>query len=76
MKRLLLCVALSVAATSSLVSCGGYKFKPALDTNTKCSIKVVGSYDNFEALEEQFDKFNEYYPNVTLSYTKPDIRKR
>lgn len=72
MKKLLLCAALSVVAASSLVSCGGYKFKPALDKDTKCSIRVVGSYDNFEALEEQFDKFDEYYPNVTLSYTKPD----
>ncbi len=47
-------------------------FTPALDTNTKAAISVAGSYDNFEALEAEFDKFNEYYPNVQLSYTKLD----
>ena len=47
-------------------------FAPSLDTTTKCSLSFVGSYDNFEALEAEFDKFNEYYPNVELSYTKID----
>ncbi len=47
-------------------------FAPALDTAAKCSISVVGSYDNFEALEAEFDKFNAYYPDVELSYTKLD----
>lgn len=47
-------------------------FTPALDTDTKCSISVAGSYDNFEALEAEFDKFNAYYPDVELSYAKID----
>jgi len=47
-------------------------FKPALDTNTGCSITVAGSYDNFEALETEFDRFNEIYPQVQLSYVKLD----
>ena len=47
-------------------------FAPSLDTATKCSISVAGGYDNFEALEAEFDKFNEYYPDVELSYTKLD----
>ena len=47
-------------------------FVPSLDTATKCSLSVAGGYDNFEALEAEFDKFNEYYPNVELSYTKLD----
>ena len=47
-------------------------FKPALDTQTSCNITVVGSYDNFEALEAEFDRFNEYYPNVRLQYVKLD----
>ena len=47
-------------------------FTPSLDTATKCSLSVAGSYDNFEALEAEFDKFNEYYPDVKLSYTKLD----
>ncbi len=47
-------------------------FEPSLNTDTDCSITVVGSYDNFEALEAEFDKFNEFYPNVRLSYLKLD----
>ena len=47
-------------------------FKPALDTSSECSIRVAGGYDNFEALEVEFDRFNEYYPNVELEYTKVD----
>ena len=47
-------------------------FTPSLDTATKCTLTVGGSYDNFEALEAEFDKFNEYYPDVELSYTKID----
>lgn len=48
------------------------EFKPSMDKKTSCSIKIVGSYGNFEALETEFDRFNEYYPNVTLSYLKLD----
>ncbi len=47
-------------------------FKPALDTSISCHINVAGGYDNFEALEAEFDRFNEYYPNVKLMYTKID----
>ena len=47
-------------------------FQPSLDTSTDCEIKVVGGYDNFEALETEFDRFNEYYPNVKLEFTKVD----
>ena len=47
-------------------------FSPALDTSTDCQITVAGGYDNFEALEAEFDSFNEYYPNVELMFTKVD----
>ena len=47
-------------------------FNPALDTQTSCRITVAGSYDNFEALEAEFDRFNGIYPNVQLSYVKLD----
>ena len=33
---------------------------------------MAGGYDNFEALEAEFDRFNEYYPDVELVYTKVD----
>lgn len=80
MKKLL-CAALNIFMASILSACGGgapsgsgetpeEEFKPSLDVNTKCTIKIVGDYDNFEALEAEFDKFNEYYKDVTLTYTK------
>ena len=47
-------------------------FVPTLDVNTECNITVVGSYDNFEALEAEFDRFNKIYPKVQLSYVKLD----
>ena len=47
-------------------------FTPKLDTTTACKIKVGGEYSNFEALEDEFKRFNAYYPNVELSYTKID----
>ncbi len=70
-----------MCAVVSLTACGGKaevkpaasdEFVPALDTNTECSITVAGSYDNFEALEAEFDRFDELYPNVQLSYMKLD----
>jgi len=47
-------------------------FSPALDTSVDCEINVIGGYNNFEALEAEFDRFNEYYPNVMLMFTKID----
>ncbi|MBE5774787.1 MAG: carbohydrate ABC transporter substrate-binding protein [Clostridiales bacterium] len=47
-------------------------FQPRLDTDTSCEITVVGSYSNFEALEAEFESFNEIYPDVELTYLKPD----
>jgi multiple sugar transport system substrate-binding protein len=78
MKKLI-CIILAICAAVSLTACGGKTqeetaagFKPALDTKTSCSITVAGSYDNFEALEAEFDRFNEFYPNVRFSYVKLD----
>ncbi len=78
MKKLL-CIILALCTLASLTACGGKPqegtaagFKPALDTGTSCKITVAGSYDNFEALEAAFDRFNETYPNVQLSYVKLD----
>ena len=72
MKKLV-CVAVSALLSTTLISCGGNdEFKPSLDPETKCDIKVVGDYGNFEALEAEFDRFNAFYPNVSLSYEKLD----
>ena len=50
-------------------------FLPRLDTQTKCKIQIAGRYQNFEALEAEFDRFNEFYPEVELSYTYLDNYK-
>ena len=71
---------LAVSMLLGLTACGSVKqepavdegFKPSLDTSVNCQINVAGGYDNFEALEAEFDRFNEYYPNVELMYTKID----
>ena len=77
MKKLL-CAILVICLLVSMSACGSKPqeavtgFKPALDTGTSCKITIAGSYDNFEALEAEFDRFNEMYPNVQLSYVKLD----
>lgn len=71
---------LSLMMILSMSACGSKKqeetvqegFKPSLETSVKGNIKIAGGYDNFEALEAEFDRFNDYYPNVELVYTKID----
>jgi multiple sugar transport system substrate-binding protein len=72
-------IILSAFMILGLASCGSEDnqdsqkgFEPRLDKNTSCKISIVGTYSNFEALEAEFDRFNEYYPNVELNYTKID----
>ncbi len=48
------------------------EFQPSLATDTACSIKVAGSYSNFESLESEFERFYEFYPNVSLNYVYLD----
>ena len=80
MKRIM-CVFLAVLMLLGLTACGTEKqeaapteagFKPALDSSSSCHISVAGGYSNFEALEAEFDRFTEYYPNVDLTFTKVD----
>lgn len=47
-------------------------FEPTLSPDTAGTIVVAGGYANFEALEAEFDRFNEYYPNIALSYEHLD----
>lgn len=71
---------LALLMLMGLTACGSKKqevkaeegFRPALDASIKGRINFAGSYDNFEALEIEFDRFNEYYPDVELAYTKID----
>ena len=65
---------------AGLAACGAEKkeskteegFAPSLDKSAKSQITIAGGYDNFEALETEFDRFNEFYPNVELKFTKVD----
>ena len=70
---------LLAVSVAGLVSCSKKnketKFVPKLNTETKCKIEIAGRYQNFEALEAEFDRFNEFYPNVELSYTYLDNYK-
>ncbi len=73
------CLLLSLLMLSGLPGCASRTelqapagFQPALDKNTGGQIRVVGNYNNFEALEAIFEKFGTYYPNVDMSYTKLD----
>lgn len=47
-------------------------FAPALDKDVKGELRIVGNYNNFEALEGEFDRFARVYPNVQASYTYLD----
>ena len=75
-----MCFVLAALMILGLAACGSEKqevraeegFRPALDTSVSCHISVAGGYNNFEALEAEFDRFNEYYPNVELVFTKID----
>ena len=79
MKKIL-CILLSALMILCLTACGAKEqeataekgFQPALDSIAECRITIAGGYDNFEALETEFDRFNEYYPNVELKFTKVD----
>ncbi len=75
-----ICMLLAALMILSLTACGSLKqdaaseegFRPSLDTSVSCHLSVAGGYSNFEALEAEFDRFNTYYPNVELVFTKVD----
>ena len=57
-----------------LLACKGEEsgFKPKYDTTKEYEVNVVGHYGNFEALEDEFVRFNNYYPKAKLTYTYLD----
>ena len=69
MLALILCLAACGKKAEPKSQGNNARFVPKLDTKTECSITVVGHYNNFEALEAEFNRFSKYYPNVKLSYT-------
>ena len=56
----------TAASSSAAVSSAG--FSPRLDTQAAVNLEVSGFIGNFEALDQVVNAFNEYYPNVTVSY--------
>jgi multiple sugar transport system substrate-binding protein len=67
----------AVAMAFCFTACGqkaekSTEFKPTLSSETSCQIKVAGNYSNFESLESEFERFFEYYPNVSLNYVNLD----
>ena len=78
MKKITLAILTLSLFAGFLVSCkksSAKVFKPRLAPETKCQIHIVGNYKNFEALEAEFDRFNEFYPDVELSYSYLDNYK-
>ncbi len=75
MKKIM-CTLMTVFSVALLASCNkggggsGDEFAPSMDTDTQCSIRIVGDYDNFPELMNRFKEFNAYYPNVQLNYQK------
>ena len=79
MKKLALVLVLVLALC--LTGCAGKEakkqegFAPKLDTKADCTITVSGHYENFEALETEFNRFAEHYPNVNMKYVYMDDYK-
>lgn len=48
------------------------EFKPSFDIDKEYHINVVGHYENFEAIEDEFVRFSKYYPKAKLKYTYLD----
>ena len=49
-------------------------FAPSLDTEKSVSLETAGYLGNFEALDQVINDFNEYYPNVTITYEQNDMQ--
>ena len=63
------CTSKSEPAASSLSAAAApTEFVPALDPEASAELNVAGFFGNFEALDQVINGFNEYYPNVTVSY--------
>ena len=58
----------SAAAAPASAAAVPQEFVPQLDTEANVSLEVSGFLGNFEALDQVVIAFNEYYPNVIVSY--------
>ena len=71
-KRLAMAIVCAAVTAAAATAAWASDFTPALDTDTEQTIRVLGNYDNFEALEAAAQSFQEYYPNVEVEYEKLD----
>ncbi len=82
------CVSAAILVMMCLAGCGSGSsqnsasdgsaaagFKPSLDTEKKVTLDISGAMGNFEALDQVVSDFNEYYPNVTVSYEQNDLQQ-
>lgn len=46
------------------------EFVPGLDTEKAVSLDVAAFFGNFEALDQVINHFNEFYPQVTITYER------
>lgn len=73
-----LSIALAAVMACSAAGCGKAEtkesagFTPRLDTEEPVNLEIAGFMGNFEALDQVINNFNEYYPNVTVSYEQND----
>ena len=83
MKKMMRVAVLLLAVLMLLTACGSQQapeeaptgensanteFVPQLDTEASVSIEAAVFFGNFEALDQVINHFNEYYPNVTITY--------
>ena len=83
MKKLTILLALTLALLMLLTSCGRQEtpdvgqpdnepasaaFVPQLDTEKAVELNVAVFFGNFEAFDQVINHFNEFYPNVTVTY--------
>ncbi len=81
MKRATKILALLLALLTVLTACGqkaapdvkadepvNTAFEPRLDTEKAVELKAGVFFGNFEAFDQVINHFNEFYPNVTITY--------
>lgn len=80
MKKFVRMLALLLAALLLLTACASQKqteqtsdstaFVPKLDTQKAVTLDAAVFFGNFEAFDQVINHFNDFYPNVTVSYNQ------
>ena len=76
MKKFSLILAALLAASITFAGCAkdnandkNTEFKPSLDTKASAEIEVATFFGNFEAFDQVINHFNDFYPNIKISYS-------